>query len=329
MNYRPPEWQKNKVIWLAWPADEHLWQENLALAQKEFIALVDALSQEQLVVLFPSEKELLLAKPRFIHKSTLSFKVMPYGDIWIRDTFPIFVSDEEKKQAVIPNFNGWGLKYLFDDDKDLSERAARALDLPIIKSSMVFEGGAIECDGVGTMLTTEQCLLNPNRNPNLSKSQIEEEFKRLFGVEKIIWLKEGLKNDHTDGHIDTLARFVGPAEVAIMVPESKGDPNYDILMAIKKQLERESDAAGNKLHLLELPSCGAVTDNAGRLLPASFLNFILGDHSLPVPIYGTPNDEKAVAVLQKYSPLKVVGLQAKAILSGGGAFHCISQEFYG
>lgn len=329
MYYRPPEWHKNKVLWLAWPADQKLWGEDLAAAQQEFVALVDALCAEQLVVLFPSEDELLASRPRFFHRSSLSFKVMPYGDIWIRDTFPISVHDPLGEQnLIIPTFNGWGMKYLFDADKDLSLRAAEAFGLPFTKSTLVFEGGAIECDGVGTMLTTEQCLLNANRNAGRSKKQVEHELKRLFGTRKIIWLKEGLKNDHTDGHIDTLARFIGPATIAIMVPDMKSDPNYDVLMAIKKHLENERDADGTKISLLELPSCGAVNNEDGKLMPASFLNFILGDHTLPVPIYGTPYDDKAVALLQKYSPLKVLGLQAKAILSGGGAFHCMSQEFY-
>lgn len=327
MYVRPPEWRKNKEIWLAWPFDEKLWAEDLTKAQEEVTALCEAMKEEDLVLLFPDDEELKRHQARFRQKN-ISFKLISYADIWIRDTFPIMVLSEQEKALIKPTFNGWGHKYLFKDDADLSTRVIESFSYTSKKSSLVFEGGAIECDGAGTLLTTEQCLLNKNRNPHLNKDEIEQELKRLFGIKKVIWLKEGLINDHTDGHIDTIARFVGPNTVAIMVPNSKDDPNYQTLMAIKKNLEHETDANGNRLELLEVPSCGAVKNDCGDLMPASFLNFIIGDHVLATPIYNTPYDEKALRVLEAYSSLIVKGVRAKAILSGGGAFHCMSQEFY-
>jgi agmatine deiminase len=261
-------------------------------------------------------------------RDNVALKVVEYGDIWLRDTLPIFVKDEHGKSvAVIPRFNGWGGKYLFPDDLGLATRVANLLLVPKVFSQIVFEGGAIECDGAGTLLTTEQCLLNPNRN-RLSKKTIEEEFARLFGAKKIIWLKRGLKNDHTDGHIDTLARFIGPQKVAIMSPTDKTDPNYDVLLDIRQQLISETDAHGNQLDLLEVPSCGAVMNSRGEIMPASYCNFLMGDNTLVVPLYGEKTDLLAIEAFKRSVNLSVVGLMAKAILSGGGAFHCISQEYF-
>lgn len=329
MFVRPGEWRKEKTIWLAWPYDESLWQEDLVGAQLETVELVAALAQENTVLLVPTKEELDSATAKIKDRGNLSFKVMPYGDIWLRDTMPIFVKDERgKTAAVIPTFNGWGNKYLFVDDEALAARVADVLLVHKISSDLVFEGGAIDCDGAGTLLTTESCLLNPNRNPLLAREDVEEEFARLFGVSKVIWLKDGLKNDHTDGHIDTIARFIGPQHVAIMVPEGRDDPNYDVLMAIKSALELERDAYGNPLQLVELPSPGAVLNRDGELMPASYVNCIIGDATVVVPQYGSPHDHEAVRIMQAHCTERVVGVSAKSILSGGGAFHCMSQEFY-
>ena len=330
MFIRPAEWRKNKTIWLAWPWDQDLWCDDLVDAQKEFIALVKALSRERIVIVAPNDKEQHTIAARLGSAADVSYTVLAYGDIWLRDTMPIFVRDQaENIVAVLPQFNGWGKKYEFADDVDLSERMAKLLHAPIARSLIVFEGGAVECDGAGTLLTTEQCLLNKNRNPLVSKGQIEEEFARLFGCKKIIWLKEGLKNDHTDGHIDTIARFIAPKTIAIMIPNTKTDPNYRVLMAIKEQLAHETDADGNNFSLVEVPSCGEVLSRDGKIMPASYLNFIIGDETLVVPLYGSPHDDQALLSIKSHVPLTVIGSSAKAILSGGGAFHCISQEYFG
>lgn len=329
MYYRPAEWQKHKTIWLAWPADKALWENNLLPAQEEFLALVNALMHEHVVIIAPSAKDLDVVESKIELHANLSVRILPYGDIWLRDTFPIFVKDENgKPAAILPRFNGWGQKYAFDNDLDLNERVVKMLSMQALRSSVVFEGGAIESDGEGCILTTEQCLLNDNRNPEMSKRDIEKEFARCFGAKKVIWIKEGLKNDHTDGHIDTIARFIAPKTIAIMSPTSKSDPNYDVLVAIKNQLASERDANGNPFTLVEIPSPGEVKDQNGKIMPASYLNFIMGDETFVVPLYGVPQDEKAVAKFAQCVDLPVMGLSAKAILSGGGAFHCISQEFY-
>lgn len=329
MNHRPAEFSKGKTIWLAWPFSKPLWGHDLEKAQEEVRALISSLKEESLALIFPSSSELEKTKNIISHPNII-YKVLPYGDIWLRDTFPLFVTDAENKpMAVIPKFNGWGEKYLFDDDVTLANRAADLFLVKKISSSLIFEGGAIESNGEGCFLTTEQCLLNSNRNPLVSKETIEKELFRLFGAKKIIWLKEGLKNDHTDGHIDTLARFINPHTIAIMTPTSKDDPNFSVLKALKNDLAAATDAEGKSFSLLELPSPGTVLDRNGQLMPASYLNFIIGDHTLVMPLYGSMMDKEAEALLTKAVDLKVIGISAKAILSGGGAFHCISQEWYG
>lgn len=328
MYNRSAEWRSPKEIWVAWPHDKNLWTHHLPQAEQEVLGLVEALRLENLVVVVPNQEEYEQFSRLVPGSIRLSIKVMPFGDIWIRDTFPIAVKNEGQSNClVIPRFNGWGQKYLFGDDRDLSARVAIERKEQAIASSIIFEGGAIECDGQGTLLTTEQCLLNPNRNPGVTKEQIEEEFSRLFGIRKVIWIKEGLLNDHTDGHIDTIARFIAPHTVAIMVP-APNDPNYQVMMAIKEQLESETDALGRKLELLQLPSPGAIVSDDGELMPASYLNFIIGDASIVVPTYGSPYDNEAIRILREFSPLEVHGRSARAILTGGGAFHCMSQEFY-
>lgn len=330
MYHRPAEWQKGKIIWLAWPYDKSLWRENLVGAQAEFIALVHALSDEDLVILVPDQKEVDHLYQRMHVKDRHRLKTMAYGDIWLRDTLPIYVEDQSSKMAlVIPRFNGWGNKYLFKDDLDLSARVADELGGTKVISSVVFEGGAIEANGQGIMLTTEQCLLNANRNPHLNKGDIERELIRCFGAKKIIWLRDGLKNDHTDGHVDTIARFITPQKIAVMNPRSKDDPNYQVLLSIIDQLKRATDEKGDPFELIELPSCGEVTDRSGTVMPASFVNFLIGDNSVVVPNYGTAYDDEAVAILSEHFSQRVVGVNARSILTGGGAFHCISQEFFG
>lgn len=329
MYTRPAEWESKKEIWLGWPWDKSLWAENLEKAQDEVLALISLFKEESLVCLAPNESEALKLQKKLSGFSHVRVETMAFGDIWLRDIFPIEVkSPSNNKTLVLPVFNGWGKKYLFPDDLSLSSRFAKKHGENSIKSNFIFEGGAIECDGDETMLTTEQCLLNPNRNPGLTKAAIEQEFLHKFGIKKVVWLKEGLVNDHTDGHIDTIARFVAPQTVAIMVSDDQQDPNFAVLQNIKRQLAYETDAQGRKLKLVELPSCGAVKNADGEIMPASYLNFIIGNHSVAMPTYGIKQDAVAQKTLQKAFALPVRPACARAILSGGGAFHCMSQEFY-
>jgi agmatine deiminase len=245
--------------------------------------------------------------------------VEPFGDIWLRDTGPIVLGSGKNRRAQGFGFNGWGGKYELEGDQDVGERIARRADLPFSKADWVLEGGAIDGDGSGTVLTTEQCLLNPNRN-TLSREQTEELLLRDLGFERVVWFGSGLMNDHTDGHVDNLARFVAPGRVAI--PTAARD---DLNEAVYKDAARRLREA--RLDVVTLPSPGRITDEDGDVIPASYMNFYIGNAVVVVPQYGAANDRPAVDVVQALFPDRVaIGLRADHILTGGGSFHCISQQ---
>jgi agmatine deiminase len=253
---------------------------------------------------------------------------MPFGDIWMRDITPIFVRNDEGEVApVCFAFNGWGGKYILDGDDLVAGRVGEQIGGPLFAFGIVMEGGAIEVDGEGTLLTTKSCLLNPNRNPGMSQEAITAMLREALGVESVLWLEEGLLHDHTDGHIDTLVRFVEPGRVVCMEPSGDDDPNRDVLLAIIRDLEALRDAKGRRLEIERIPSPGRVVDDEDLIRPASYVNYYVANTTVVVPTYGTPFDDAAVAALEKLFPgRRVVGASASAILAGGGAFHCITQQ---
>jgi agmatine deiminase len=250
-----------------------------------------------------------------------------YGDIWLRDTAPIFVIDDGALSAQVFKFNGWGGKYALPGDAELASVIAELSHLPARHHDFVLEGGAIELDGEGTLLTTKQCLLNPNRNPALSQAEIEIKLRAAFGVETILWLDQGLLHDHTDGHVDTIARFVAPGRVVCMAPSGDDDPNAEVLRQIEADLRAMKDAKGRALEVITVPSPGKVLDEDGEVMPASHVNFYVGNRAVVVPVYGTAYDDAAVAAIAPLFPGRnVVGRSCLAILEGGGGFHCITQQ---
>jgi len=251
-----------------------------------------------------------------------------FGDVWLRDTGPVTVFDSGGRCAALSfHFNGWGGKYRLDGDADVAAKVAALQGLPLRAVDLVCEGGAIESDGEGTLLTTRQCLLNDNRNPGLGEYELEALFAAELGAEKVVWLDRGLANDHTDGHVDTLARFVAPAKVLCMQAEDTSDPNREALQRVVRDLERASDARGRRFEVRRIPSPGRVVDRDGSLMPASYLNFYIANGSVVVPVYGCEYDAEAVRGIAECFPGRtVVGLSARSILTGGGAFHCITQQ---
>ena len=330
--HQPAEWDRHSACWLAWPCHGHLWRENLVPAQAEFAALCRAIAEaggealDLLVQDAPAEAEARAALGPVI--AQVRFHHVPVGDIWLRDTAPIFVKDGAGSlRAACFRFNGWGGKYLLPDDDQVAGRVAALSGLPRLDHDWILEGGSVEVDGEGTVLTTRQCLLNPNRNPGMDQPAIEAALGGGLGAEKVLWLDEGLLNDHTDGHIDTLARFVAPGVVVCMEARDPGDPNAATLARLAKDLATFTDARGRRLQVVRIPSPGLVEDEDGEPMPASFVNFYIGNRSVVVPTYGTPFDDAAVAALAPLFPgRRVVGRSARAILSGGGAFHCITQQ---
>lgn len=329
--FQPAEWAHHDACWLAWPWDARLWEENLEAAQNEFSALCRAINEnggERLEILVPDAAHEKAAR-QALTGLELRFHHIPVGDIWVRDTAPIFVHDAKSGQirAHAFKFNGWGEKYLLDHDDLVAGRVAEASQIPSQAFDFILEGGSVELDGEGTCLTTKQCLLNDNRNPSMKKAAIEAALLNSLGARKTLWLSDGLLNDHTDGHIDTIARFVAAGVVVCMEATTSDDPNAEILAKIRSDLESFTDAQGRKLKVVTIPSPGLVENEDGDVMPASYVNFYIGNKTVIVPTYGVAQDEKAVAAIAKLFPKhQTVGLSALAILSGGGAFHCITQQ---
>ena len=315
-----PEWAPHEAVWIGFPSDPALWLGDLKPAEEEVAAFAEAIyaggrgEQVRLVAAHEGAGESARRLAPFAE-----VVVQPFGDIWLRDTGPIVVGSGADRRAQGFGFNGWGGKYELEGDQDIGERLARRAGLPFAKLDWILEGGAIDGDGSGTVITTEQCLLNPNRN-SLRRDETEERLHADLGFERVVWLGSGLLNDHTDGHVDNLARFVAPGRVAIPTP-AKDDPNEAVYRDAARRLRT------TRLDVVTLPSPGRITDEDGDLIPASYMNFYIGNAAVVVPQYGAPNDRAAVDVVQALFPGRVaIGLRADHILTGGGSFHCISQQ---
>jgi agmatine deiminase len=321
----PAEWAPHEAVWTAWPHDPDQWLEGLADPQRALMAMCAAIAdggkgeRVELLVRDASDeaaaRELLGAAAAHVR-----FHHGPYGDVWLRDTGPIFVTRAGEVSAARFRFDGWGGKYVMPGDTEVAERVMRFLKMRGAAFDFVLEGGAIEVDGEGTLLTTRQCLLGGARNPGLDAAALEDRLRWALGVERIVWLDQGLLNDHTDGHIDTIARFVAPGVVACMEPADR-DPNRDAMLAIIRDLEAA------KLTVVTVTSPGAVVDRAGNLMPASYMNFYIGNTVVAVPTYGSPGDGPAVEAIQAMFPgRRAVGLPCKEVVVGGGGFHCCTQQ---
>ena len=321
MTHAPlPEWAPHKAVWIGFPSAADLWLEDLAPAQQEvaaFAAAIHADGEGEEVWLVAADEAAAAQARELAPFATVI--VEPFGDIWLRDTGAIIIGSGADRRAQGFGFNGWGGKYELEGDDSIGARLSAEASLPYSKADWILEGGAIDGDGSGTFITTEQCLLNPNRNPGFDKDEVEERLRRDLGASRIIWLGDGLLNDHTDGHVDNLARFVAPGRVAI--PEAVADdPNAG---AYADAAETLLDA---DLEVVAIPSPGQV-ERDGEIIPASYMNFYIGNAAVVVPLYGAPNDGTAIEAIQQLFPdRKVVGLRADHVLTGGGSFHCISQQ---
>jgi agmatine deiminase len=326
----PADWARHQACYTAWPAHAYAWESHLAAAQREFIEFARAFSapelQEPLHVLVDDEhraeaEAALQGLPRLV------LRTLPYGDVWLRDSAPLFLLGPGGLASVRFRFNGWGGKYEYPHDRELSARIAALHATPSFACDYVLEGGAIDVDGEGTALTTRSCLQNPNREPPADPAITEARLKAALGVERLIWLDEGLANDHTDGHIDNIARFVAPGVVVCMQAHDASDPNRDTLEAIARALALATDARGRRLQVVRIPSPGRVLGADGRVAPASHMNFYIGNARVLLPVYGGAWDEPARAALQALFPGRdVVACSARAILEGGGTFHCMTQQ---
>ena len=326
----PHETAPQSRLFTCWPSDASLWEENLEPAQAEFAAFLKAVIAPSvtgrtldLTILASTGQAEASARKALGHRA----KVVraPFGDVWARDTGPVFLREDGEPVAVRFRFNGWGGKYELPGDDTIGGVIARLAGAQERRIDLVAEGGALEFDGEGTLITTRQCLLNPNRNPGLGDADVEARLKAALGVETVLWVDEGLVADHTDGHIDNIVRFARPGVVVCQSPWGDDDPQAEVLEAIARQLSRMTDAKGRRLQVRRIPSPGRVDLGDGEVVPASHMNWVIGPRQVVVPTYGTSGGEAAVRALRGIFPdHEVVGSSARAILSGGGAFHCVT-----
>jgi agmatine deiminase len=319
--WMPPEWHPQDLLWIGFPHDSNEWSGFLGRAQEQIAAFANAVAASGQEVRLIVRDAANRARAEALCSAAVTLGVRRYGDIWLRDTGPLVVRHSGQAIGQRFGFNGWGGKYLMDGDQEIGAELAQNAVLPVVTADWVLEGGAIDGDGTGLVVTTEQCLLNPNRNPQLSRSDIEARLDRDLGFNRVLWLGEGLINDHTDGHVDNLARFIAPGVLALPRATGADDPNA----AIFADARRRAEAFG--LRISDVPSPGRVESDGGRIEPASYMNFAITSNLVVVPTYGTRHDEDGVAAVAALFPDRAaVGIMADAVLAGGGSFHCASQQ---
>ena len=323
----PAEWAPHRAMWVGFPSHADLWGEDLAEAQAEVAALARALAgpggeRVRLMVCGAAAEQSAGA----LLAGADGVEITPgrFGDVWLRDTGPIFLGPD---RAAAFRFNGWGGKYVLAGDEAVAGQIAEASGARFDVHDFVLEGGALDHDGEGTALVTRQCLLNPNRNRAWTRARAEAALKDALGVRKTIWLEEGLLHDHTDGHVDNLARFVAPGVVAIPLAYGEGDPNGRIYDEAAAALAGARDGAGRALRVVRLASPGRVASEGGRPAPASHMNFVIANRAVAAPLYNARPGALALQGLEALFPgREVIGLPSRALLTGGGSFHCISRE---
>ena len=316
----PPEWHPQDWLWVGFPhlADE--WPGVLDRAQEQIAAFANAVADSGQAVRLLVRDAANEARARELVSAGVTLERRVYGDVWLRDTGPLVVSDGRSREARLFGFNGWGGKYVMPGDRTIGAELAASAGLAARRGDWILEGGALDGDGTGLVVTTEQCLLDPNRNPQMSRGEIEARLFADLGFDRVLWLGEGLLNDHTDGHVDNLARFVGPNRLALPVASGTDDPNA----AIYADAAARARAFG--VELAEVPSPGRIAVD-GVVQPASYMNFVITTRLVVVPVFGSPHDEAGVAAIAALFPEReTVGLLADAVLAGGGGFHCASQQ---
>jgi agmatine deiminase len=319
----PAEWAPHDRVLIGFPGLSHEWGDAFDGARAEIAAFANAVADGG-----AGENVHLIAQPgeaadmaRTLVGPNVDVLPLDIGDIWVRDTGPIMVqSSDGSFSARDFGFNGWGHKYVMPGDETLAARVIQHFEWPGQTCDWVLEGGAIDVDGTGLCVTTEQCLLNPNRNPSLSREDITERLHRDLGIDRILWLGDGLAGDHTDGHVDNLARFVGPN--TLLLPHATGDddPNAAIYA------DAQARAKNFGVEVITIPSPGRFVQDSA-IVPASHMNFYIGNRVVIMPAFGGPSDAQAAYVLEKLFPTRrIIPLASHALLSGGGSFHCSSQQ---
>ena len=335
--YMPAEWRHHAATWLSWPKDPETWPDRVPQAEHIFLQMMEALSPHETVNLLVNDdatERLVRQRCTFPGAGNIRYHQIETVDSWIRDYGPNFLINREGRLGYNDwIFNAWGNKYeeLKKDDA-IPEQLEKVLDVPRFEPGIVMEGGSIDVNGDGCVLTTEQCLLNPNRNPSLSRAEIEKHLQDYLGIQKVLWLGEGIVGDDTDGHIDDIARFVNSNVIVCALEDDPQDANYELLHDNFKRLQKMSNAHEQPFEIVTLPMPGAVggssTDsrNLDRL-PASYANFYIANNVVLAPIFDHANDQRALDTLQRLFPdRRVVGINCEPLVWGMGTIHCVTQQ---
>ena len=331
----PAEWAAHRATWLSWPENLETWPTSLEQVREIWLRMVVTLAPHEHVYLLVNDgvvrqEVATRLKAAQAAMANITLLEVPTVDVWMRDYGPTFVTRNAHDAPLAFNdwiFNGWGGKYpTYQEDDGVARAIAALLNVPVFDHEIILEGGSIEVNGAGVCLTTEQCLLNRNRNPHMSRQEIEQCLKNSLGVSQVIWLGEGIVGDDTDGHIDDIARFVDPTTVVCPVESNPKDDNYGFLLDNIERLKSATDQDGKKYSIITLPCPGAVYYEGTRL-PASYANFYIANEVVLVPVFDDPNDGKALGVLQELFPgRKVIGLRCNEVVAGLGAIHCVTQQ---
>jgi agmatine deiminase len=317
----PPEWHRQEWLWIGFPHIAEEWGGVIDRAQEQIAAFASAVAESGQEVRLIVRDATNAARAERLVSAAVTLENRIYGDVWLRDTGPLVVrGDAGQRQARLFGFNGWGGKYMMPGDELIGADLAQSADLAAQRCDWVLEGGALDGDSTGLVATTEQCLLNPNRNPELDRAALEARLQRDLGYNRVLWLGEGLINDHTDGHVDNLARFVGPNHLAVPVAAGPDDPNAAIYA------DAASRARDFGVEVTLVPSPGRI-EEGGVVQPASYMNFVIANEVVIVPVFGSLHDADGVAAIAELFPGRAtIGLMADAVLAGGGGFHCSSQQ---
>lgn len=359
--YMPAEWHPHSATWLTWPKDPLTWPDRVPQVEKIFLQMMAALAPNEIVNLLVDNEETectVRARCKFPGAENIRFHQIVTVDSWIRDYGPNFVvsdkpqfgagsrdappRDDNDKLKFVGHrlayndwiFNAWGNKYEeLKQDDSIPARLEALLGVHRFEPGIVMEGGAIDVNGAGVVMTTQQCLLNSNRNPQLDRAQIEEHLRSYLGVRKVLWLGEGIVGDDTDGHIDDIARFVSPTTIVCALEEDKSDPNYELLQQNLQRLKHATDVDGRAFEIVTLPMPGVVSasnSNSSRdldRLPASYANFYIANRVVLVPVFGHANDAKALETIQRLFPdRRVVDINCEPLVWGMGTIHCVTQQ---
>jgi agmatine deiminase len=333
--YFPAEFAPHRATWLSWPHKEASWPGKIATIYEPYVRFIKLLTRSELVCINVVDEAMKTFATKWLQQadadlSKISFYFHPTNDAWCRDHGPAFLINPNaanKKAIVDWNYNAWGNKYPpYDLDDVVPTLIANELGLPVFYPGIVMEGGSVDFNGDKTLITSECCLLNPNRNPQLSQSQIEEYLRKYYGAEQILWVPEGVVGDDTDGHIDDTVRFVNRDTVVVAVEENLRDENYELLQRNLEAIKKMRLPDEKQLNIVELPMPDPVIYK-DQALPASYANFYIANDTIIVPIFNGSKDQRALDIISSCFPdRKTVGINSEDIIWGLGSFHCLSQQ---